>query len=108
MFYVEKQVPTVSGLEVKYLNFHTLTQIRIDYINKEIEVNIASAETLADLQNGFRKSINAYMFNYLSIDRTKPIDLTALSLLTQIKGTVFENCEIKECEESEYNEEDLE
>lgn len=99
MYYVEKTIPIINGLEIEYLNYHTLTQVRIDYINKEIEVNIASAETLADLQQGLIRKINAYMFNYVLIDRTKPIDFVALYLLTQIQGTVFENCDIRECEE---------
>ncbi|SEP76891.1 hypothetical protein [Basfia succiniciproducens] len=96
MFYIEKQIPYLDNLQVKYQTYHTISQARIDYINREIEINIASFETFDDLLQGNNRSISGLLFNYKDINRTLPIDYISLYLLTQIEDNVFFGCEVKE------------
>ena len=64
MYYIEDDITFQDGITTKTLNLHTIGQIRVDYINNEIEVQIASFANRRDWVNDNAGKITGFIFKY--------------------------------------------
>lgn len=107
MYYLNKSVLLQQNLKFLNLTYHAISQIRVDYINKEIEVQIASFSSIASMEAMSAENISAVMFNYEKYDWTKDINYNCLHLLAEMPDTVFYGAELLEIDITEDSNENI-
>lgn len=103
MYYIEDDITFQDGIITKTLNLHTIGQIRVDYINNEIEVQIASFANRQDWVNDNAGKITGFIFKYEIFDFDVDPNLLAFRNLISMPNSLFYKKEIKKC----YNMEDF-
>ncbi|SMB89371.1 hypothetical protein SAMN05660772_02871 [Pasteurella testudinis DSM 23072] len=104
MYYLDKSVLLQKDLRFMSFKYHAISQIRVDYINKEIEVQIASFSELDLLKMLLAENIVAIMFNYETYDFNKDINYNCLKLISEMTDSVFYGAEINTIEMEDDNE----
>ena len=95
MYYIEDSIRFVQGIHEFNLGFHRINQIRVDYINTEVELQIASYESKEAFKNSeMAKKITAFMINFDLTDYNIDPNLFALRLLISQPGLFYKK-EIK-------------
>lgn len=97
MYYIEQAITLLDGMINKTFNLHTVAQIRVDYINKEIELQIASYDNRQQWRENQAQKITGLLFNYTEMDYNLDIVLVALRALVVNQDSVFYKAEIKKC-----------
>ena len=97
MYYVEDDITFQDGITTKTLNLHTIGQIRVDYINNEIEVQIASFANRQDWVNDNAGKITGFIFKYEIFDFDVDPNLLAFRNLISMSNSLFYKKEIKKC-----------
>lgn len=90
-----KQIEFIDGLIRKNTQYHVISQIRIDFINREIEVQISSFIKKEDV-NDFERSV--YISNYLiNADIVDADDLIVQSwiALATVENSIFKNASLE-------------
>lgn len=107
MYYLNKSVLLQQNLKFLNLTYHAISQIRVDYINKEIEVQIASFSGVDLMKAMSAENITAIMFNYEKYDWTKDINYNCLLLLSEMSDAVFYGAELLEIDITEDIDENI-
>ena len=97
MYYIEDDITFQDGITTKTLNLHTIGQIRVDYINNEIEVQIASFANRQDWVNDNAGKITGFIFKYEIFDFDVDPNLLAFRNLISMSNSLFYKKEIKKC-----------
>ena len=97
MYYIEDDITFQDGITTKTLNLHTIGQIRVDYINNEIEVQIASFANRQDWVNDNARKITGFIFKYEIFDFDVDPNLLAFRNLISMSNSLFYKKEIKKC-----------
>ncbi len=97
MYYIEDDITFQDGITTKTLNLHTIGQIRVDYINNEIEVQIASFANRQDWVNDNAGKITGFIFKYEIFDFDVDPNLLAFRNLISMPNSLFYKKEIKKC-----------
>lgn len=97
MYYIEEPITFLDGINIKTYNLHTIGQIRVDYINNEIEVSIASFNSRKDWYEDNAGKITGFIFKYEIFDFDIDPNLIVFRHLTQIPTSIFYKKEILKC-----------
>lgn len=97
MYFIEDDIVFLDGIKNITLNLHTIGQIRVDYINNEIEVQIASFKNREDWYYDRAEKITGYIFKYEIFDFDIDSNLIAFRNLISMENSLFYRKEIQKC-----------
>ncbi|WKS98726.1 hypothetical protein NYR30_06630 [Gallibacterium salpingitidis] len=94
MYYLKKDVSFTQGVTTKRLQYHAISQIRVDYINNELEVQIASSVTEDDIAHYRAEHISALLLNNVFLSDVDNLIVWALHYLVTYEDGLLHNAEI--------------
>lgn len=94
IYFFKKEISMLSGITSNVRKYHTISQIRVDFINNELEVQIASFETESDFINMKNGLITGLLIDDVSLPQNSAIVLSAMQLLSINQDSIFRGEEI--------------
>lgn len=94
MYYLKKDVSFTQGVTTKQLHYHVISQIRADYINNELEIQIASSITEDDVKHYRAEHISALLLNNVFLSDVDNLIVWALHYLVTYENGLLYNAEI--------------
>ena len=102
MYYIEKEVSLQNGLQLKNLGLHIITQLRLDRINKEVEVQICSYESRKDWAEGIVGAINSFLLKFDVDPYVSDVEALAWNVLLGVENGIFSKAELQQCDTAEF------
>lgn len=96
MYYIENDVEFMNGIEKITYGFHFISRYNVDYVNKEIEIQISSSKDKQSWIDAGYKSpfVNFYELSCVPNFNDDPINWILKKLVTK-DTTVFYGLEVK-------------
>lgn len=84
----------LNGITSNVRKYHTISQIRVDFINAEMEVQIASFETESDFINMTNGQITGLLIGGVSLSQGGAIVFEVMQILSFNQDSIFHGEEI--------------
>ena len=96
MYYIERDIEFVNGIEKISYGFHFISRFQVDYVNTKIEMQISSS---INREVWEKNNYSSPMVNFFELDKVPefsedPISFMLRTLVT-LPSTVFYNSEVK-------------
>ena len=94
IYFFKKEINMLNGITSNVRKYHTISQIRVDFINAEMEVQIARFETESDFINMTNGQITGLLIGGVSLSQGSAIVFEAMQLLSINQDSIFRGEEI--------------
>ena len=95
MYYINKEIQFVSGIEVNTYGFHFISRYQVDFINGITEIQISSSKSINEWINNNYSSpyVSLFEINEVPNFDQDPVNWILRKLVTK-ETTLFYGCEI--------------
>lgn len=95
MYYINKEIQFVSGIEVNTYGFHFISRYQVDFINGITEIQISSSKSINEWINNNYSSpyVSLFEINEVPNFDQDPVNWILRKLVTK-ETTLFHGCEI--------------
>ncbi|WP_257824154.1 hypothetical protein [Aggregatibacter actinomycetemcomitans] len=94
IYFFKKEINMLNGITSNVRKYHTISQIRVDFINNEMEVQIASFETESDFINMSNGQITGLLIGGAALSQDGAIVFEAMKILSLNQDSIFNGDEI--------------